>query len=110
MTDKQITQKEWRQYIEGQMHHHGFSQTERDAVRSAFDSHLKDADPGQRRGFFSTPQAGVSSEEVGSTFNALKDKNSTIPKGLKVHLSEDKLNKLHGILNEALDKNKERWF
>jgi hypothetical protein len=110
MVEKKITSKEWRQYVEGQLHHHGFSQAERDVVRSVFDSHLKDSDQGEAKPFFGQPEHKISGHELNSTMEALKDKHSTLSNGLKIHLSDEKLEKLHGVLNEALEKNKERLF
>lgn len=107
-----ITEKEWKQYVEQQMVHHGFTQRERDVVRSAFDSDLHDVEYGEQAPFLGLGQVrpGITADELKNTMNGLKDAHSALSKGAKLHLSPERIEKLEGILHEALIENKERLF
>ena len=107
---KKVTQKEWRQFIEQGMVSSGFTRKERDTVRSVFHDPLHDVDYGEKKPFLGQPQPGITQPEAEEGMNALRGKVSEISRGLKTKVDPTKLDKLEGMLHEAIDKNKERWF
>ena len=108
--NQKITQKEWKQYVENQMYHHGFTQHERDQVRAAFGDHVNDVEHGETAGFFGHVRPGITADELASTMATLRDERSAFSKSMKVRLHPEKIDKLEGILHEALIENKESFF
>lgn len=107
---QKITQKEWKQYVENQMYHYNFTQIERDQVRAAFAGDLGDTENGEAAGLFGQIRPGITEGELTSTMAMLRDPHSSFSKSMRIHLSEEKINKLEEILHAALIENKEGFF
>lgn len=106
-SNQKVTPIEWKQYVEQQLISKGFTTRERDVIRMAFDEELHDAEYGEKPSFFHTVRPGISADELQHTMSLLRDKNSTLSKGSKLQLSDNRLNELESILHEALVNNKE---
>ncbi|MDO8516411.1 MAG: hypothetical protein Q7S28_04115 [bacterium] len=109
-SSNKITPGEWKSYVEGQMLRAGFTTLEREMVRAAFESDLRDKSYGDRVSFFTTVKPGISTDELASVMAELRDMHSVLSKAAKVHLSTVKLDKLEAILHKALVEDKESWF
>ena len=63
--NQKITQKEWKDYVENQMYHHGFTPKERAHVNAAFSSDMRDAEHRETAGFFRSCQTRDNFKRVG---------------------------------------------
>ena len=110
---KKITVKEFENFVDQQMVSQRITEFERNAVKSAFSSDLKDVDTEERRPFLGKPLPGITEKELQETMTALRDPHSVVSKNSKARLHEHpaRLDQIEKILKEALDENKEsRWF
>ena len=113
MVEQKITIKEWMDFIDKRMYQEGFTRNEREAVKAAFSSSLKDVDKEDKRPLFGNPVPGINVKEGAETMKDLRDRNSDLSRGLDVRLYEQphKLDVLEKILNEALKGDKQSgWF
>ena len=110
---KKITVKEFEGYVDQQMVSRRITEFERNAIKSAFSSDLKDVDVEERRPFMGKPTPGITEKELNETMSALRDPHSVISKNSKARLHEHpaRLDEIEKILKEALEGDKEsRWF
>jgi len=107
---KKVTPKEWRQFVEQGMVSGGFTRKERETVRSVFYDPLHDVDYGEKKPFLGQPQPGITAKETEEGLAVLRGKISEVSKGLKTKVDPGKVDKLEGMLHEAVENNKERWF
>ena len=110
---KKITVKEFEGYVDQQMVSRRITEVERNAIKSAFSSDLKDVDIEERRPFMGKPALGVTEKEVVERMAELRDPHSVISKNSKARLYEHpaRLDEIEKILREALEGDKEsRWF
>ena len=107
---QKITQKEWGQYVENQMYHHGFTQAQRDQIGAAFAGDIRDTESGETAGFLGHVRPGITADELKNTMAMLRDESSDFSRSMKFRLRPEKLDKLEKILHEALIANKESLF
>ncbi|MEK7488072.1 MAG: hypothetical protein AAB598_02000 [Patescibacteria group bacterium] len=108
--NQKITQKEWKDYVENQMYHHGFTPKERAHVNAAFSGDMRDAEHGETAGFLGHVKPGITSNELADAMAMLKDEHSDFSKNAKLRLHPEKVDKLEEILHKALVENKESFF